>query len=173
MNQAPEENESGNGEASRFLREHGDIESADLLIADLNGILRGKVAPAKSLLKAGDPGINLPLSIFGLDVWGREVDSTGLHIASGDRDGFCRAIPGRITRTGRSGKPSAQVLMRMVCDDGSPFAVDPRSEEGLRTLENVFQLELALAKHPPLESIGTRVYVRFDHGSIAARGERL
>jgi len=48
---------------------------------------------------------------------------------------------------------------------GGRLAVDPSDTEGLRTLETVFQLDVGLpddAERPP---IGSRVYVRFDHGA--------
>jgi glutamine synthetase len=110
-----------------FLQQNPDIESVDLLIPDLNGVMRGKWAPAESLTKVDSPGINLPLSIFGLDIWGREVESTGLHIDSGDQDGFCRAIEGRITRCDWATRPTAQVLMTMFTETGEPFHADPRN----------------------------------------------
>jgi putative peptide zinc metalloprotease protein len=47
---------------------------------------------------------------------------------------------------------------------GGPFAVDPRDEQGVRTLERVFQLELALPPEVREAYLGARVYVRFDHG---------
>lgn len=119
-------------QGARFLRENPDIESVDLLIPDLNGIMRGKWAPGEVLGKVDMPGINLPLSIFGLDIWGREVEATGLHIQSGDRDGFCRAIPGRIARAEWAKRPTAQVLMTMFTEDGPPFHADPRN--ALRSL---------------------------------------
>jgi putative peptide zinc metalloprotease protein len=46
---------------------------------------------------------------------------------------------------------------------GGPFAVDPEDDTGLRTLEGLFEIELALPV--PVERLGTRVYVRFDHGN--------
>ena len=56
---------------------------------------------------------------------------------------------------------------------GGPFAVDPGDPEGLRTLETVFQIDLAL---PPGAGVaaGERVYARFDHGSepLGPRGWR-
>ena len=76
----------------KFLDSNPDIESVDLLISDINGMMRGKWAPAEALRKINNPGINLPMSLFGLDVWGREVEATGLHIDTGDLDGFCYAI---------------------------------------------------------------------------------
>jgi glutamine synthetase len=109
-----------NEEAERFLADNPDIESVDFLIPDINGVMRGKWGPTEALAKAGYPGINMPLSIFGLDIWGREVESTGIHIETGDIDGYCRAIPGRINRAPWSPRPSAQVLMSMYTETGEP-----------------------------------------------------
>jgi putative peptide zinc metalloprotease protein len=52
--------------------------------------------------------------------------------------------------------------------------VDPTDEDGLRTLESVFQFDLSLAEPMPPREIGARVYVRFDHGTepLAARAYR-
>lgn len=114
-------------EGRRFLTDNPDIESVDLLISDLNGVMRGKWAPAEALAKVCEPGINLPLSIFGLDIWGREVEATNLHIDTGDRDGFCKAIPGRISRAPWASRPTAQALMTMFTETGKPFHADPRN----------------------------------------------
>jgi putative peptide zinc metalloprotease protein len=48
---------------------------------------------------------------------------------------------------------------------GGPFAVDPRDEQGVRTLARVFQLELALPPEVREAYLGARVFVRFDHGT--------
>lgn len=111
----------------KFLDQNPDIESVDLLISDINGMMRGKWAPAEALKKINNPGINLPMSLFGLDVWGREVEATGLHIDTGDLDGFCYAIDGRISRAPWAKRPTAQVLMTMHDEKGKPFKVDPRN----------------------------------------------
>jgi glutamine synthetase len=107
-----------NEEAERFLADNPDIESVDFLIPDINGVMRGKWGQTEALAKVGYPGINMPLSIFGLDIWGREVEATGIHIETGDIDGYCRAIPGRINRAPWSPRPSAQVLMSMYTETG-------------------------------------------------------
>lgn len=140
---------------AEFLETHGDIEYADLLISDLNSIIRGKSAPPKSLVKAANPGMNLPLSIFGLDIWGREVASTNLHIETGDKDGFCRLIPGRVSLIPWSEQPAAQALLSMYCEDGTPYAADPRhalqgvvdrlAEKGLRAV-TAMELEFYLVE---------------------------
>jgi putative peptide zinc metalloprotease protein len=46
---------------------------------------------------------------------------------------------------------------------GGPFAVDPEDSSGTRAMEEVFEIELVLPV--PVERLGARVYVRFDHGS--------
>ena len=48
---------------------------------------------------------------------------------------------------------------------GGPFPIDPLDEEGLRTLDPVFQLDVALPHSAEAWEIGSRVHVRFDHGA--------
>lgn len=110
-----------------FLEKHPEIESVDLLVSDLNGVMRGKWAPAEAIKKVDYPGVNLPMSIFGFDIWGREVEETGLHIDSGDLDGYCVAIEGRISPVRWANRPTAQVLMTMLDDKRKPFFADPRN----------------------------------------------
>ncbi len=110
-----------------FLEKHPEIESVDLLVSDLNGVMRGKWAPADAIKKVDFPGVNLPMSIFGFDIWGREVEETGLHIDSGDLDGYCVAIDGRISPVRWASRPTAQVLMTMLDDKRKPFFADPRN----------------------------------------------
>ena len=48
---------------------------------------------------------------------------------------------------------------------GGDFAVDPRDPEGRRTLQRVFELEVALPAEVARAHLGTRVFVRLDHGT--------
>ncbi|MBW3098400.1 glutamine synthetase family protein [Pseudohoeflea coraliihabitans] len=132
----PQAGTSANAEAEQFLIDNPDLESVDFLIADINGVLRGKWGPAEAISKVCEPGINLPLSIFGLDIWGREVEATGIHIETGDLDGYCRAVPGRIARAPWSSRPAAQVLLSMYTEDGDPYEIDPRN--ALQSVVNRF-----------------------------------
>lgn len=114
-------------DASALLDRHPEIDSVDLLISDLNGVMRGKRIPRGNLAKAYGSGIALPASIFALDISGNTIEETGLGLASGDGDRLCRPIPGSLMpvpwlRDGRQG----QLLMTMVEPDGSPFFADPR-----------------------------------------------
>jgi glutamine synthetase len=115
-------------EVARFLATHPDLEGVEYLISDSNGVLRGKWAPPQSLSKAASTGINMPLSIFGLDIWGREVRDTGLHIESGDRDGFCRMVPGSLRVVPWASRPTAQATVSMWLDGGAPYPLDPRQQ---------------------------------------------
>ncbi|WP_148254618.1 glutamine synthetase family protein [Aidingimonas lacisalsi] len=114
-------------EAVAFLDRHPDIDSIDLLISDLNGIPRGKRIPRDNLAKAFSNGINLPASLFALDINGNTIEETGLGLSIGDSDRVCRPISGTLMptpwlRKGRQG----QLLMTMEEADGSPFFADPR-----------------------------------------------
>ena len=113
-------------EPNRFLAAHPDIEAVEYLITDSNGVLRGKWGPVESLKKAFTDGINFPVSMFGLDVWGREVMETGLHVETGDTDGFCHAVPGSLRLVPWAERPTAQVLLTMHAEHGQPFEGDPR-----------------------------------------------
>ncbi|UYG08816.1 glutamine synthetase family protein [Halomonas sp. M4R1S46] len=114
-------------EARDFLERHPEIASIDLLISDLNGVLRGKRIPRENLEKAYRDGVNLPASVFALDILGNTVEETGLGLSSGDGDRVCRPVPGTLMpspwlRNGRQ----AQLLMTMHDVDETPYFADPR-----------------------------------------------
>lgn len=47
---------------------------------------------------------------------------------------------------------------------GGLFATDPTDQNGRKTLERVFEIEISLPPEGHTEYLGTRMYVRFDHG---------
>lgn len=112
-----------------FLDAHPGLEHVELVLTDPNGIARGKWAPVATLKKAFGSGVNFPLSLHGLDVWGSEVPETGLHIESGDRDGFCVAVPetlsalpwvdGDLVEPGHA--TTAQVMLETLTPEGDGF----------------------------------------------------
>ncbi|MBY8916891.1 glutamine synthetase family protein [Nitratireductor sp. L1-7-SE] len=109
-----------------FVEQHPDLEAVEFLIVDPNGIIRGKWAPGDSLKKAFQEGVNFPMSLHGLDVWGREVDETGLHIETGDKDGYCRATRGSLSIVPWARRKTAQVLLQTFTPEGEPFMADSR-----------------------------------------------
>lgn len=109
-----------------FLTDHPDLDTLEVILPDTNGVLRGKWLPGTALRKVFEQGVAFPFSLFGLDVWGREVESTGLHIETGDRDGLCWPIPETLKLVPWAERKTAQVLLSMYHRDGAPFLIDPR-----------------------------------------------
>ena len=113
-------------EASVFLEAHPDVQFVDLLIADMNGVVRGKRIERNSLTKVYEKGINLPASLFALDINGSTVESTGQGLDIGDADRVCLPIAGTLSYEPWQKRPTAQLLMTMHELDGTPFFADPR-----------------------------------------------
>ncbi|MDQ0467235.1 glutamine synthetase family protein [Labrys wisconsinensis] len=103
-----------------------DIDVIEVLLPDTSGILRGKWLPGSALEKVLADGVAMPMSMFGLDVWGREVEETGIHIETGDKDGLCRPVPGTLKPVPWAPRPAMQTLVSMYRPDGSPWELDPR-----------------------------------------------
>ena len=117
-----------------FLSANPDVQHVELINIDPSGIARGKWAPVSALKKAFGEGVNFPLSLHGLDAWGNEVPQTGLHIESGDLDGFCKAVPTSLSAVPWGGRQSdterpsnAQVILQMSEPDGAPFQACSRT----------------------------------------------
>ena len=90
------------------------------------------------------------------------IDSIQVRLA----DRIDQAYTATITRQvpgGTNQLPSAA----LGTDGGGMLAIDPRDSSGARTLETVFVYELELPAETVSAPIGTRVYVRIDHGSEA------
>ena len=73
-----------------------------------------------------------------------------------------RPVPARIRRE-VPGASSQIPTAALGTAGGGPIAVDPRDEQGVTTLRQVFQLELSLPPEVRSEYLGARVYVRFEH----------
>lgn len=109
-----------------FLAEHPDLHRIDLMIVDMNGVLRGKWLPVESIGKIAGGAMRLPVSTSALDMWGHDVDGSGLGIVSGDKDGVLRPVLSSLAMVPWSKRPVAQMLMAMDGVDGAPSAFDPR-----------------------------------------------
>jgi putative peptide zinc metalloprotease protein len=84
-----------------------------------------------------------------------------------------RVLPATIARivpAATDRLPSAALGTR----GGGPFAVDPADEEGVRALEPVFVVDLALAPGSAVPELGGRAFVRFEHDAepLAFQGWR-
>lgn len=113
-------------EAEEFLSNYPDIETADLLISDLNGIARGKRVEQCAVKKIYQEGINLPASIFAMNILGETVEACGLGIDIGEPDMVCKPVANTLHLASWHKRQTAQVLLSMYHKNGEPFHADPR-----------------------------------------------
>ncbi|MBU2978539.1 glutamine synthetase family protein [Alteromonas sp. C1M14] len=100
--------------------------SIDLLLPDINGILRGKRVTASALEKVLSKGVYLPISLFGTNVNGDTVNDTGLGLSIGEPDAICCAVNQVVTPVPWS-PGRGQLLMTMLDEQHQPFAINPRA----------------------------------------------
>ena len=111
--------------ATQFLNENPELEKIEFIYVDFNGIPRGKYASPKTLIKAFDGGLRMPISSYVLDVWGDNPKGTGL-VMSGDGDAICRPVANSLAITPWNSRNTAQCLVSMEDGDGEPIYADPR-----------------------------------------------
>lgn len=110
-----------------FLEQYPNVTTVELLVSDLNGVIRGKRIERDLLEKVYESGFYLPGSVMALDATGTTVEETGLGAEEGDRDRLCLPIPGTLATVPWQGEERAQALFCMFETDGeTPFAMDPR-----------------------------------------------
>ncbi|KAB7614589.1 glutamine synthetase [Amylibacter sp. SFDW26] len=95
-------------------------------VFDLNGQMRGKRLPASKLDTILKDGFRMPISIMGIDIWGRDIPNSELVFESGDGDGYC--IPtGRGPLTVSTAEESTVLVpCTFLNEDKTPFLGDPR-----------------------------------------------
>ena len=98
----------------------------EAFVVDVNGIARGKWVPAERIPEVMQKGVALPRSVYALDVWGCDVPEAGLAVGTGDPDGICMPVDGTLLPVTWLTRPTTQVLLRMLQQDGTPFYADPR-----------------------------------------------
>ncbi|MDK9697399.1 MAG: HlyD family secretion protein [Siculibacillus sp.] len=103
----------------------------------------------------------LPVTaVVGQDAFGaiqhgiERIEVLGADGAGAGEGGLVRIVPGGQTRL-----PHRAFAL----DGGGSFALDPRFPAELRTLENVYELELAPVGRLAGDRIGRRVHLRFEH----------
>ncbi len=112
--------------AEEFLARHPDVQSIDLLLPDINGVLRGKRVERDELGSIYERGMLLPGSMFALDIQGGTIQASGLGFDEGDADRACMPVPGSLCATPWLGTEIAQLQVQMLDHDGTPFHGDPR-----------------------------------------------
>ena len=108
------------------LRQLPDCELVDLLLPDMNGLLRGKRVTRDALEKVYADGVCLPMSLIATDITGNTVEETGLGYDIGDEDRICRPVSGSLRPVPWSPRPMAQLLLSMEDSKGGAFEANPR-----------------------------------------------
>ncbi len=110
-----------------FLKKYPAVAAVDLLMCDLNGILRGKRIPVSNLAKVYKEGAYLAESIWASDITGETVEATGLGLVTGDGDGKCRPVDQSLVICPWQQDTIAQLQLTMVDADDIPCPIEPRN----------------------------------------------
>ncbi|MFQ3229482.1 glutamine synthetase family protein [Reinekea sp.] len=114
-------------EVSEFLQQNPNVTTIELLISDLNGVVRGKRIERDLLEKVFTKGFYLPGSVMALDATGTTVEESGIGMDVGDRDRLCKPIPGTLTLVPWHAEGDrAQALCTMFKNKNTGFFADPR-----------------------------------------------
>jgi len=114
-------------ELDEYLAARSDTRFMEPLIADMNGILRGKRVGVDDLGKAFGNGVNMCAATTLLDTLGNTFEGISQGLRDGDPDARAMAVPGSLAPVPWATLPTAQVLLEMINLDGSPYENDPRN----------------------------------------------
>lgn len=120
-------------------KQHGKFESLELLVPDLNGILKGKRVRPNDFEKSCNGGFVFCAGTTLLTTLGETVSGIPYGEDDGDPDLPAELIPGSIAPVPWARKPLGQALFRVLAEDGSGFFADPRTvlEKALRPLQKM------------------------------------
>ncbi len=123
-------------EFDAYCQNHGAPDRIELLLCDLNAVLRGKWVPGDGIEKLTKGAVRLPLSTYVPAIMGNEVEKTGLGGKIGDPDGILVPISRTLHPAPWLPGNVAQVLVEMTDMQGTISPHSPR--ELLRSVLNRF-----------------------------------
>ena len=109
-----------------FCAANPGIDYLNAVFTDQCGTVRGKRVPVSEAPKIFSNGLQLPMSVYFLDVTGVNEDICGRGFSDGDPDGTAFPIAGSIACVPWA-EDQAQVLMTMDTPDGVPCDFEPRN----------------------------------------------
>ena len=109
-----------------YCKEHGTPDRIEMMLCDLNAVLRGKWLPGDEVDKLSNGGVRLPMSTYAPNIMGLEVEATGLGITKGDPDGYIVPVAGTLKPVPWANGNVAQLLVEMVDDEGNISALSTR-----------------------------------------------
>ncbi len=119
--------EAARREWASFRSQNPQIDLCDVVIIDLCGILRGKRMRMEDAAKIFDNGMQIPESVYLMDVRGEMTDVFGHGYGDGDPDGSAWPIPQTLSQVWGADPPRAQILTSLCDERGRAFIGEPRS----------------------------------------------
>ncbi|WP_071673543.1 glutamine synthetase family protein [Nioella nitratireducens] len=109
-----------------YCAAHGRPDRIELMLCDINAVLRGKWLPGDSLSKLTGGSVRLPYSTYAPAIMGNEVEATGLGIVVGDPDGVLVPVEGTLKPVPWMPGNVAQIQVEMLTPEGEASPISPR-----------------------------------------------
>ncbi|MEQ8262743.1 glutamine synthetase family protein [Pseudohaliea sp.] len=122
------------GELDDFLRDHPEVQLLELLMPDMNGLLRCKRIQRREFETLFEGGFTVPVTVPYLGIRGDMYSGHDQRVIGGDRDQLLLPVSGTLARIPWLDSPTAQVLTGYADEEGGYAATDPRAPL-LRVLE--------------------------------------
>ena len=139
-----------------FMEQAPDTRYLELLVADMNGTLRGKRTDIEDAQRIYRNNVNWCAATLVLDYKGNTFDSIPMGGSDGDPDVRARVVPGTLAPVPWATTPSAQAMVETTLFDGTPYFLDvrqvlrralqPLTDLGLRPVMAA-ELEFYLVQH--------------------------
>lgn len=113
-------------EVAKLLEILPGMRWVEVLLPDMNGILRGKRIGRDDLDKLFGDGVPLPGATTMLDTKGLTFEALKFGGDDGDPDVLCHAVSGSLAPVPWLKAPTGQVLVAMSEVSGAPYFADPR-----------------------------------------------
>lgn len=126
-------------EYEAYCAEYGTPDRIEMMLCDLNAVLRGKWLPGDEIGKLLSGEVRLPMSTYAPNIMGLEVEATGLGITKGDPDGYIVPVEGTLKPVPWATGNVAQVLVEMVSEDGEVSGLSTRQH--LKNIVDRFNAE--------------------------------
>ncbi|MSQ99281.1 MAG: glutamine synthetase [Xanthomonadales bacterium] len=153
-------NKDDYGIFAAFMEQAPDTRYLELLVADMNGTLRGKRTDIEDAQRIYQNNVNWCAATLVLDYKGSTFDSVPMGGADGDPDLRAHIVPGTLAPVPWAKTPSAQAMVETTLFDGTPYFLDcrqvlrralqPLTDLGLHAVMAA-ELEFYLVEHDGIE----------------------
>jgi glutamine synthetase len=103
-----------------------EFEALELLLTDMNGIVRGKRVRSAEIPGVLRKGINLPAGSYLMDSQGDVIDGLSYGTDDGDPDMYCTVLPGSLAPVPWDSGRLGQAMLTMHDRGGKPCFAEPR-----------------------------------------------